>query len=196
MPNKLDADYWNERYLDSDTPWDLGTPSPSLVYLAREHMQPEDRILIPGAGLAHDALYLFENGFKNVFVCDWAEAAIEAVKKALPAFPEQQLLVCDFFELNGSFNFILEQTFFCAINPDQRAGYVKKAHELLLEDGQIGGLLFGVDIPGDGPPFGGSQEEYQKLFSPFFNILEMKTSPYSIKPRAGNELLFRMTKKA
>ncbi|MCB0705220.1 MAG: SAM-dependent methyltransferase [Saprospiraceae bacterium] len=194
MDSKLNPEYWNARYQKQDIPWDMGSPSPSLVYLADTYIPKDARILIPGAGLAHEANYLHQNGYTQIFVCDWAAAAIQAVREFIPGIPDSNLLHSDFFELEMEFDFMLEQTFFCAIDRGLREAYVKKVHSLLAPGGQIGGLLFGVEMPGEGPPFGGSKSEYEKLFTPYFDIRLMEVSAYSIKPRAGSELLFLMTK--
>ena len=60
----------------------------------------------------------------------------------------------------------------------------------------VGHLFFAQEMPGEGPPHGGTKEEYMELFQSHFEILEMDISPYSIPPRMGRELLFRMRKKA
>lgn len=37
---------------------------------------------------------------------------------------------------------LMEQTFFCAINPSLRKDYVAKMHELLAPNGKLVGVLF------------------------------------------------------
>jgi len=88
---------------------------------------------------------------------------------------------------------ILEQTFFCALNPDLRTKYVQKMSELLSKDGKLVGLLFGVEFPNN-PPFGGSKEEYLTLFSSKFKINLLEPCHNSAKPRMGSELFFNFLK--
>lgn len=195
MKKDLTADYWNDRYLEKKTGWDIGEASKPLVKYFETLTDRSLKILIPGAGRAHEAIWLFENGFKNVFVCDWAETAFDILKQTSPNFPCTQLLVSDFFKLENQFDLIVEQTFFCAINPTLRPAYAKKAAELLKSTGKIAGVLFGVDFPKQGPPFGGSKEEYIRIFAPHFEILEIETTAKSIKPRLGSELFFEFKKK-
>jgi thiopurine S-methyltransferase len=85
---------------------------------------------------------------------------------------------------------ILEQTFFCAIPPNNREMYARKMHELLKPKGILTGLLFNFPLTDDGPPFGGSIEEYLDLFDPYFLVNFMETAQNSIKPREDKELFF------
>src|SRR5690606_16518274 len=177
------------------TPWDIGHISPPLKSYFDSLTNRDLKILIPGAGKAHEAMYLHEKGFKNVFVCDWAKEAFSDLNINQPDFPESHLLVSDFFTLNGQYDLIIEQTFFCAIHSHQRPQYVDKAASLLNDGGQLVGLLFASHFSKPGPPFGGTKSEYIKLFELSFDIIELDASQNSISPRLGNELFFRMKKK-
>ena len=191
----LDKDFWNNRYLTSDTPWDIGSISTPLKNYIDKITDKDIKILIPGAGKAHEATYLHEQGFSNVFVCDWAEEAFDLLRETCPSFPKKNILITDFFELTGHYDLIIEQTFFCALLPSSRQKYVAKANQLLKASGRLTGLLFASHFSRPGPPFGGTKSEYIKLFSPYFEVLEMDMAPNSISPRQGNELFFRIIKK-
>ncbi|WP_395066314.1 hypothetical protein [Flavobacterium sp.] len=65
----------------------------------------------------------------------------------------------------------------------------------MSSNGKIIGLLFQFPLTKFGPPFGGSKEEYLKLFSNDFNIKTLETAYNSVKPRQENELFFIFTKK-
>jgi methyl halide transferase len=188
MNMDLSANYWNERYLQADTPWDIGGVAPAFKAYFNQLDNRELRILIPGAGKAHEAIYLHQQGFPQVFVLDWAPEAFVLLKNAAPDFLEEHLLVFDFFDLRGSFDLIVEQTFFCAIDPALRSNYAKKVAELLAPGGELIGLLFAQPFPFQGPPFGGTKAEYEAIFQPFFTKVEIEASDLSIKPRLGNEL--------
>ncbi|MFT4761873.1 MAG: hypothetical protein ACI9XO_002346 [Paraglaciecola sp.] len=195
MQNQLTSNYWNNRYLKDETGWDIGDISTPLKDFIDTLTDKNIRILIPGAGRAHEAVYLHKNGFKNVFVCDWAEEAFINLKIQTPDFPKENRLIGDFFKLDIEVDLILEQTFFCAINPDLRPEYAEKTASILAENGMLTGLFFGVEFERAGPPFGGIKEDYLPIFEPYFDILEMDFAENSIKPRFGKELFFRMTKK-
>lgn len=191
----LDQTYWHTRYLLGDTPWDIGYPSPAIIDFCEKLPQKEWRILIPGAGYAHEAEWLWRNGFRQVYVCDWAAPAFEPLRQRVPDFPEAQMLVTDFFALDDTFDLILEQTFFCALPPVRRTDYVQQCARLLPEGGLLAGLLFASPFPFEGPPFGGTETEYRQLFEPHFHIQQMAITPLSIEPRRGNELFFVAVRK-
>lgn len=193
MPN-LTARYWEARYQGQNTPWDIGYASPPLLNYLRAHAQPNWAILIPGAGHAYEAVWLHEQGFPNVYVCDWAPAAFELLRQQAPSFPETHLLAQDFFELDLKVDLLLEQTFFCAIDPKQRPDYVQKAFQLLKPKGRLAGVLFAHPFGRPGPPFGGTKREYQALFAPPFDIQQLEIARDSIPPRLGNELFVELQK--
>ena len=152
------------------------------------------RILIPGAGNSYEGEYLLQNGFTNVSILDYAPAAIENFKQRVSLHSKAKLFCQDFFLHEGEYDLIIEQTFFCALNPTLRKAYSEKMHQLLTTQGKLTGLLF-IKVPeSDGPPFGGSKMEYEKLFSPLFVIEKMEPCKNSIKPREGRELFFTMSK--
>ena len=153
-------------------------------------------MLIPGAGYWHDAIYLHRLGFTHVVVCDWSETVLKLLSEKEPSFPVENLVCSDFFKLKGTFDLILEHTFFCAIAPGRRPEYVKKSLELLPPGGTLAGLLFARHFPSEGPPFGGTKEEYEKLFSAGFLIEQLGLAENSVKPRAGNELFVRFTRRS
>ncbi|MCW5518834.1 methyltransferase domain-containing protein [Aureitalea sp. L0-47] len=187
--------YWNHRYLQKETGWDIGFASTPLKEYFDQLTDPNLKILIPGGGNSYEAEYLFQNGFKNVYVLDISVVALQNFKKRVPDFPEDQLLHMDFFDLNEQFDLIVEQTFFCALEPKLRSTYVLKMNELLPTGGKIVGLLFNIPLNEDHPPFGGNEEEYRRLFSEKFEIDIMHTAYNSIPQRAGNELFIKLIKK-
>ena len=188
--SSLNKAYWEERYLNSLTGWDIGYPSTPIMAYIDQLEDKAVKILIPGAGNSYEAEYLWGNNFKNTFVLDVAKPPLDNLKKRVSSFPNSQLLHQDFFELNDTFDLIIEQTFFCALHPSTRKDYVKKMHNLLKPKGKIVGLFFDFKLTADGPPFGGSLSEYQTLFNDKFEIKVLEPSINSIKQRQGKELFF------
>ena len=186
------AQNWNDRYQNDDFPWDIGGLSPAIKGYVDQLKDKTIKILIPGAGHAHEAEYLYKQGYSNVYVCDWAELALQEFSNRCPGFPKDKLLCTDFFKIEDRFDLIIEQTFFCALDPELRKDYKVKMHELLKPNGVLVGLFFGIIFPKHGPPFGGEMKEYRALFFDQFSILEMAITDQSIEPRKGNELFFRM----
>lgn len=190
----MDKDFWNERYVNQQMGWDIGYPSTPLKEFIDTLEDKSMRILIPGCGNAYEAEYLHEQGFENVFVIDIAPLALEGFKERAPHFPEDHLFCGDFFEHEGQYDLILEQTFFCALNPELRSEYAKKMHLLLAPKGKLVGVMFCFELTEKGPPFGGSVEEYKGYFGELFEIASMKPCENSIKPRQGNELWVELIK--
>lgn len=191
---KLDAAYWQNRYESGSTGWDAGTPTTPLVTYIDQLENKELRILIPGAGNGYEVEYLHNKGFKNVFVVDLASIPLETLANRIPDFPKDHLICGDFFELKDSFDLIIEQTFFCAIDPLLRERYVQKMHDLLVDGGKLVGLLWSVPMNEDTPPFGGSKPEYERLFQSSFIIRYLDHCYNSIQPRKGRELFFLLIK--
>lgn len=188
---KLNKDFWEKKYRLGEMGWDIGHISTPLKEYVDQLKNKNIKILIPGAGNAHELLYLLEKGFTNVFVIDIAKQPLENIKNNLADFPTNQLLEGDFFDLElDSFDLILEQTFFCALDPSLRADYVLKIKQLLKPHGKLAGLLFNFPLTESGPPFGGSLSEYKRLFEEHFQIKTLETAYNSIKPRADKELFF------
>ena len=90
---------WDNRYLNNDIGWDLGTVSPPLKAYFDQLENKELKILIPGGGNAHEAEYLFNSGFVNVFVVDLSKTAIDNIKKRIPEFPSSHLILGIFLRL-------------------------------------------------------------------------------------------------
>jgi SAM-dependent methyltransferase len=151
------------------------------------------RILIPGCGSGYEGEYLFKNGFKHVHLLDFSPQPLVAFKNRVPEFPEKQLHVGDFFEHHGSYDLVIEQTLFCAIDPKLRRAYAEKAASLLKKGGKLVGVMFNREFEG-GPPFGGSAEEYLTYFRDHFSTVSMEPCYNSIAPRAGSEVFVKMTK--
>jgi thiopurine S-methyltransferase len=200
MPNtKEEKNYWSQRYEDNRTGWDIGSPSTPLKVYIDQVENKELKILIPGAGNSYEAEYLFNNGFKNVYVLDIADAPLKALKTRVPNFPSHQLIEGNFFEHTNNYDLILEQTFFCSFPPTQgnREQYAQKVQSLLNTNGKLVGLWFDVPLTGDMEkrPFGGTKDEYLKYLSPFFKVNTFETCYNSIEARQGNELFGIFQKK-
>ena len=89
---------------------------------------------------------------------------------------------------------VIEQTFFCALPPTMREKYVLKMHQLLSTKGKLVGLLFNRTFD-SGPPFGGSQSEYEQLFKDHFDVLKLELCQNSIFKRANFELFIEFQNK-
>lgn len=191
---ELESGFWTERYRQHQTGWDVGYATQPIVNIINKVSNKSARILLPGAGNAWEGEYIWNQGFENLHILDFAQPALDAFKNRVPDFPHEQLICDDFFNHSGQYDLILEQTFFCAIHPSLRPKYVAKMWELLAQGGVLTGVLFDDALNDDRPPFGGNSFEYLKHFSHIFNQLSLIKCPNSIPERAGRELLLRAVK--
>jgi thiopurine S-methyltransferase len=193
MESGDDKSYWEGRFQEGRTGWDIGYAAPALLEYVRSTQSKDARILIPGCGHAYEAEVLYPEGYRNIHLLDLAPSALENFRQRVPEFPEEQIHEEDLFSHKKSYDLVLEQTFFCALNPKQRTDYVDKMHDLLVPGGKLAGLLFDADWEG-GPPYSGDREEYESLFEKRFKILKMERARNSIPPRQGSELFFELEK--
>ena len=186
----LDKDYWDDRYRKGEAGWDIGYVSTPLKEYIDQLENKNISILIPGCGNAHEAAYLLEKGFTNITLIDISVMAAEAVKEKFAVYGAKlKVILGDFFELQQKFDLILEQTFFCALDPGLRTNYAEKMYDLLKQNGKLVGLLFNRSFD-DSPPFGGNKEAYMNLFAPLLDIVTMAPAYNSIERRMGTELFF------
>lgn len=204
MPDHGPA-YWNKRYLQGQTGWDIGQVSPPLRAYFDQLTDKHARILIPGCGNSYEAAWLLEKGFTDVSLLDISPVLTDRLRRqwqqsppggtntlqesAGATTPAPRIITGDFFDHRGQYDLIIEQTFFCALDPARRLGYIEQADRLLRPGGTIAGLLFDRDFPG-GPPFGGHRDEYERLLTSRFHIRTLAPCYNSIPPRAGTELFF------
>lgn len=191
----LDPTYWNDRYNNNQIQWDIHTISTPLKMYFDQITDKNLRILIPGCGNAHEAIYLHQCGFTDVYICDWAIKPLRDFSKKHQNFPKDHIIHADFFDIqNNTFDLLVEQTFFCALNPELRSNYAQKSSALLRERGKLIGLLFNREFEKDRPPFGGNKNEYISLFTSFFSEVNIHDCYNSIPPRAGYELFIKLVK--
>lgn len=190
----MNKDFWNSKWKNAQTKWDIGYPSPTIIEFCNKIKNKSIAILIPGCGNAYEAEYLLENGFNNITLIDIAPFAVDILKSKFQNISSIKILCEDFFDHNESYDLIIEQTFFCALPISKRQKYVEKIYQLLKPNALLIGVLFNKHFKDSFPPFGGSKEEYNALFSPYFKINKLEQCYNSIQPRMGNEFFIKLTK--
>ncbi len=193
----INTEYWNKKYLDHTHTWDIGYVSTPLKEYIDQLTDKNISILIPGCGNAYEAQYLLDNNFSDITLIDISPVLVNNLKAKLDGYPAAQLkIICgDFFELDQQFDLIIEQTFFCALDPVLREDYATKMKEILKPGGRLVGVMFNRSF-NDSPPFGGSKAEYEKLFKGKLEINKMEDCNNSIERRSGSELFIILKKKA
>lgn len=185
-------EYWDHIYRNEQPRWDLGEATPVFEnWLKNRKTQDTGRIAILGCGNGHDALLFAENGF-DVTAIDFADEPLTLLKKNIP---DQQknisLLHADIFDLPGRyseyFDFVLEYTCYCAIDPVRRNEYVEAVHRMLRPSGQLIGLFFPTDGRPGGPPFAIRYEEIDEKFMKVFSVVHDEMPRDSVPKRSGKE---------
>ncbi len=195
MAEFLSKEYWNNRYINSEIAWDMSEVSPPLKLYFHQLESKDVRILIPGCGNSYEAEYLAKIGFTEITVIDIAKEPVERLQRVLKDYPAVTIIQEDFFKHKGNYDLIIEQTFFCALDPNLRERYAEKMYELLNEEeGKLVGVLFKTEFQKPGPPFGGTPDEYKKLFEKYFKIQIMNDCYNSHEKRMGNEVFIQFIK--
>ena len=102
-------EYWQQQYQSGKTGWNIGYISTPLKDYFDQLTDKNLKILIPGAGNAYEAEYLYHKGFHNVFVLDIASQPLQNLKQRFPDFPQEHLLETDFFTHYDTYDLIVEQ---------------------------------------------------------------------------------------
>ena len=193
--NNLDEAYWTSRYDNNTSTWDLGIISPPIKAFCNTLKNKNISILIPGCGNGHEAQYLLDLGFTNITLIDISPVPVENMKGKFKANlgKEIKVILGDFFELNKKYDLIIEQTFFCALDPSLRQKYADTMPERLTNKGILAGLYFDFQFEKN-PPFGGTTMEYINLFTPKFKSVKFSPCYNSIESRMGREVFGIMKK--
>ena len=190
----MDQNFWEKKWQEKQTGWDIGYSSPAIEAYLLQYSDKEASILIPGCGNAYEAEFLWNLGFRNITVLDFAPKAVQILKDKYKNKEGISVICEDFFNHHGQYDLAIEQTFFCAISPSYRNQYAEKMNELVNKNGRIIGLMFNTTFEKDGPPFGGSLSEYRTIFNKYFEIQKMEECYNSIEARTGSELFINFKK--
>jgi SAM-dependent methyltransferase len=191
----LGQKFWDDQYKSDAMGWDMGEVSPPIKEYIDGLKDKNLRILIPGCGNTYEAEYLLQKGFTNITVIDIAPTLVNRLKEKFKGNPAIKILLADFFEHRGEYDLILEQTFFCALNPALRSNYRDKMFSLLSPMGKLVGVLFDRQFEQAGPPFGGTKDSYEKLFKDHFELSTFEKCRNSFHKRQDNELFIILKKK-
>ena len=185
--------FWESKYKSDDAGWDLGGPTPVFINLSSK-LVPK-KICIIGCGKGYDAVMFAKNNF-DVTAVDFAPSAVASLKMlAKQNKVNINVLQEDIFSLpiehDNKFDYVIEQTCFCAIHPNKRLEYEKLVYRILKLNGKLIGLWFPLDknIKDGGPPYGTSVEEVKSLFKNKWMLESEEFPKESIKPRRKREKL-------
>ena len=189
--------FWEEVYQGGRAGWDLGGPTPAFQRLLHSGRFAPGRLMVLGAGRGHDAREFAQHGF-TVTAVDFARDAAAAMRALATPEAALEIVQADIFtlphDLDGMFDFVLEYTCFCAIDPARRSEYADLVARLLRAGGTYIDMAFPLDGHAGGPPFAVAVPEVLALFAARgFALVERETPPDSVAQRSGLEelLIFR-----
>ena len=179
---------WEKRYQTNDMPWEKGYAAPSLEDYLKSN-KVEGSVLVPGCGLGHEVRLLASYGAEVVGL----DMAPSAIKRAKQFSQKENYVLGDFLHLpegfESKFDWIVEHTCFCAIEPNQRKAYVKAAWHALKTTGKLFGIFYLDPDVEEGPPFGIKAGELDLFFEPYFVLKEEWKPLRSYEGREGKELI-------
>ena len=185
--------FWEDIYLEDDAGWDLGESTP--VFDKISDALPLGKICIIGCGRGYDAVMFAQKGFE-VTAIDFAPSAISTLQSlASGAGVMINIVETDIFLLTSQFScefdYVIEQTCFCAINPSRREEYEQLVKTIIKPNGKLIGLWFPLDKPMDdgGPPWGTTISEVKSIFYDGWKIEKEEFPELSISPRKNREKL-------
>ncbi len=187
---------WEGRYLEGNTPWDLGEPPPILHDVVAAEAEPL-RVMVPGAGRGHDAVRWAEAGHTVTMVDIAASAVVDARRLARASAADIEILEADMFELGtsyeGAYDVVWEHTCFCALPPEQRDAYAALTARWLKPDGRMIALLWNHGYEG-GPPYDITPEITRAAFDPLYTTESLEPVVESA-PGRSDEFLCRMRRR-
>lgn len=185
---------WEVDYERKSDGWDLGGPTPVFKRLLLDGKLVPGRMIVPCAGRGHDAREFARHGFQ-VTAIDFASNAVHEMERLAEPEAPVEILQHDLFnlphEFDHSFDYLLEYTCYCAIDPKRRLEYADLVARLLKPNGIYIDLAFPLDRRKGGPPFAVSATEILERFRERgFKLISRETPAASVSPRRGAEELF------
>jgi cyclopropane fatty-acyl-phospholipid synthase-like methyltransferase len=182
---------WQAQYEAGETPWDEGGAHPALADYIAEAGEFAGRILLPGCGRGHDVRGISTHA-NEVIGLDIAPGAIaEALK--FPKSGREEYILGNLFdlpsELRQSFDWIVEHTCFCAIDPSMRPAYVEAVAGALKPGGHLFAIFYLDTAVDRRPPHGVTVAELDELFSPRFSTMTEWVPARTFEDREGRELV-------
>ena len=192
--NEVDhSQFWEDIYLENDTGWDLKGVTP--VFNSISNKLIKGKVCIVGCGRGYDAIMLAKKGF-DVTAVDFAPTPISELNKlAIEKSVTITTVQDDIFSLVGkypdTFDYVIEQTCFCAIHPNRRKEYEILVRTILKPGGKLVGLWFPLDKSQEegGPPWGTTIDEVKSTFNSGWKIEKEEFPSQSVEPRKGREKL-------
>lgn len=143
---------WDRLYAADETPWETGTPQPTVVELERAGRIAGD-VLDVGCGRGTHASYLATRNHQVTGV----DVSTVALKQARAATETDDVTyVCanatELGDLDDSFDTVLDVGLFHALEVTERSAYANELARIVSSAGRVVVHSFGPDAPPSYPP--------------------------------------------
>ncbi len=163
------SSFWDSRYQQQVTPWESGQLPAGFAALVQPLLPRVHSVLLPGCGSGYEVSYLQRQGLQ-VAAIDFSAEAVALARQQLGPLAEL-VRQADFFsdEVDGSWDWVYERAFLCALPPSRWPDYAEKMARLVKPGGYLAGYFF-LRPTLKGPPFGAELARLQELFQPWFTL--------------------------
>jgi Thiopurine S-methyltransferase (TPMT) len=179
--DSTDPAFWDARYREGTTPWQLSEPQPESLALGPPP-RPGARLLVPGCGWTAETLAFAAAGW-DVLAVDFSSEAVALARRHL-AGSAVEVREADVFSLDEPpFDLVYERAFLCALHPHTRPTYGRRLPDLVRPGGALAGYFEVGDARG-GPPYEITRDDLDGLLTPAF---ELETDRPSVAPMPAFE---------
>jgi len=177
--------FWDERFEQEFTPWDLGgVPQALRDFVERD--SASRTVLIPGCGNGYELQFLSDAGWDATAI-DFSPAAVSRARRLVGPWGSR-VVEADFFSWQPAqvLGLVYERAFLCALPPAMRPHVAARYAALLPPGALLAGFFFFGSAP-KGPPFGIARAELEALLTPHFALVEEGDVVDSLPVFAGQE---------
>ena len=177
--------FWDERFEQGFTPWDLnGVPAALRDFVERQ--AAPGTALIPGCGAGYELAFLADAGWDATAI-DFSPGAVSRARQVVGQWAAR-VVEADFFawEPARPLDLVYERAFLCAMPPAQWPQLAARYAALLPAGGQLAGFFFFGDSL-RGPPFAIGRAALEALLAPHFDLVDEAPVADSLPVFEGKE---------
>lgn len=186
---------WDQRYVDSNTPWDSGTPSEVLTAFLEEGLVKPGRALELGCGTGTNAIFLAQRGFEVTAVDLSAVAINKAKEKAKQAGCNVNFVQADVTALpdvGAPFPFVFDRGTYHVVRGINLEGLQKTLSQVVAPGGYYLVLVGNANEdapPEQGPPRVTSHDLCRELENEGFDLVSLQESVFHGIRVEGREII-------
>ncbi|MFN8553629.1 MAG: class I SAM-dependent methyltransferase [Candidatus Obscuribacterales bacterium] len=175
---------WEQRYVESNTPWDSGVPSEHLKDFLSDNGISPGRVLELGCGTGTNAIYLAQNGF-DVTGVDLSKTAIERARQKSEAVGVNVRFIeadaTNLGDIGQPFPFVFDRGTYHVIRKVNLAGFQKMLESAVAKGGYylvLAGNANTLAPPEQGPPIVRGSEIVSEIEAANFDLIELRQTVF------------------